>query len=412
MMEFFKVQSVDSVFEIMTKEIKAIEKIEEVPLEEALNRILAEDVIANEDVPDFSKSIVDGYAVHANDTHGANETLPSFLDYVGEIRIGDHVQLELQRGQTMYIPTGGMLPKGCDAVVMVEDTETIDNIVNIYRPVAKNENTIFKGEDAKVGDLLIPKGKRLRSQELGSLASLGITKVKVFKQLKIGYLSSGDEIVEYKEQTVPIGKVRDVNGVTIPALTKRWGYDVQTSSIARDNFDDLYKKAKALFDECDAFIISGGSSVGTRDFTTEVIEALGDNKPGILVHGVSVKPGKPTIFSLSSGKPILGLPGHPASAMIIYQVFGKKMLSLLQGETVEEYRQMTQAVVSQNIPSIAGRTDYIRVKLKEEDGYYKATPIIGKSGLVKTLVDSDGLLEIKENKEGVLKGEVVTVHLF
>lgn len=411
-MEFFKVQSVERAFEIMQEQIKGIEKIEEIPIENAINRVLAEDVIAKEDVPDFSKSTVDGYAVYSKDTHGASETLPSFLDFVGEIRIGDNVKFELRRGHTMYVPTGGMLPKGADAVVMVEDTEVIDDMVNIYRPVAKSENTIRKGEDAKVGDLLIQKGKRLRSQELGYLASLGITKVKVYKQIKIGYLSSGDEIVEYREQDVPIGKVRDVNGITIPTLTKQWGYDVVTTSIAKDSFEDLYEKSKRLFDECDAFVISGGSSVGTRDYTTEVIEALGDNQPGILVHGVSVKPGKPTIFSMSSGKPILGLPGHPASAMIIYQVFGKKMLSLLQGETVEQIRQMTKAVVSQNIPSIAGRTDYIRVKLHEEKGKYKAVPIIGKSGLVNTLVESDGILEIAENKEGVLKGEEVTVHLF
>lgn len=411
-MEFFKVQSVEKVFEIIEKEVKGIQQTEEISLEEALNRVLAKDVIAPEDIPDFSKSTVDGYAVHSKDTHGASETLPSFLDFVGEVRIGDKVDFELQRGNAMYIPTGGMLPKGADAVVMVEDTEKIDNFINIYRPVAKNENTIFKGEDAKAGDLLIPKGKRLRSQELGFLASLGIENVTVYKKLKIGYLSSGDEIVDYKEKEVPVGKVRDVNGVTIPALTKQWGYDVVTTEIAKDSFEDLHEKAKKLFDECDAFIISGGSSVGTRDFTTEVIEALGDNEPGILVHGVSVKPGKPTILSISSGKPILGLPGHPASAMIIYQVFGKKMLSLLQGETVEQIRHMTKAIVSQNIPSIAGRTDYIRVKLEEENGRYKAIPIIGKSGLVNTLVDSDGLLEIKENKEGVLKGEEVTVHLF
>ncbi|MCD8508837.1 MAG: molybdopterin molybdotransferase MoeA [Bacillus sp. (in: Bacteria)] len=411
-MKFFKVQSVENVLTIMEREIQPTTELEEVPLEAALHRVLGEDIVATEDVPSFTRSIVDGYAVFSKDTHGASETMPSFLQSVGEVKMGESIDKLLQRGEAMYVPTGGMLPDGSDAVVMIEDCEAMDEVVNVYRSVAKKENVISKGEDAKVGDLLIPKGKRLRPQELGALASLGNTTVQVKKQLTVGYLSSGDEIVPYDEKEIAPGIVRDVNGVTVPSLSKSWSYDVKTTAIAKDDFDDFYGKAKELFDRCDVLVISGGSSVGTRDYTIDVMEALGDNTPGILVHGVSVKPGKPTIFSMSSGKPILGLPGHPASAMIIYQLFGKKILSILQGETNVAVKNMTKAIVSQNIPSAPGRTDFIRVKLENDNGQYIATPVLGKSGLVKTLVDSDGLLEISEQKEGVNKGELVTVHLF
>ncbi|MDQ0254882.1 molybdopterin molybdotransferase [Evansella vedderi] len=411
-MKFFRVQSVENVMRLMETEIQPTTKVEEIPLQACLHRILAEDVTATEDVPSFTRSVVDGYAVNSKDTFGASETLPAFLDCIGEVKMGKSIERSLERGQTMYIPTGGMLPQGSDSVVMIEDCEAMEDVINVYRTVARNENIISRGEDARLGDLLIPKGKRLRPQELGALASLGKTSVTVKKQLTVGYLSSGDEIVPFQEKVIPVGKVRDVNGITIPSLAEGWGFKVKTASIARDEFDDFYEKAKSLYEECDVLVISGGSSVGTRDYTTEVIESLGDNEPGILVHGISIKPGKPTIFSMSSGKPILGLPGHPASAMIIFQLFGKKLLSLLQGEAKEGVKHTATAVVSQNIPSAPGRTDFIRVKLQEENGQYIAIPVLGKSGLVKTLVDSDGLLEIAEHKEGVNKGDSVTVHLF
>ncbi|UCZ52388.1 molybdopterin molybdotransferase MoeA [Bacillus shivajii] len=412
-MKFFRVQSVEKMTQIMDENIKSTNQIEEVPIHGALHRVLAEDVLANEDVPPFSRSVVDGYAVVAKDTFGVSESMPGFLQYIGEVEMGKGVDKKVRQGEAMYVPTGGMLPPGADAVVMIEDCEVNRDLVNVQRSVAKNENVIFQGEDATKGDLLLRKGKRLRAQELGAIASMGYTNVKVKKQVTVGYLSSGDEIVPHEEEEISGGQVRDVNGVTIPVLSEQWGYNAVVSSIARDDYDDFYEKAKALFETCDAVVISGGSSVGTRDYTTDVIEALGDGDPGILAHGVSVKPGKPTIFSMSSNKPILGLPGHPASAMVIYQLFGKRMLSNLQGEDQLPTPTVTRGVVSQNIPSAPGRTDYIRVKLtKQDDGRFEAVPVLGKSGLVKTLVDSDGLLEIEEKKEGVRKGEDVPIHLF
>jgi molybdopterin molybdotransferase len=410
-MDFFRVQSVTKMTEMIDSYVKPLEVREVISLTDALGRVLSDDIYANEDVPSFTRSTVDGYAVLSKDTYGASETMPGFLNVIGEVEMGKVTTLVLQSGEAVYVPTGGMIPSGSDAVIMIEDCEQVQDLLNITKSVAKHENVIWQGEDAKVGEILLEKGKKLRPQELGALASLGVNQVPVAKKLVIGYLSSGDEIVPFDTKELVAGKIRDVNGVTIPALAKQWGVDVKVSEIANDQFDDFRAKAYTLFQECDALFISGGSSVGAKDYTTEVIQSLGNGDPGIVVHGVSVKPGKPTIMSVSSRKPIIGLPGHPASAMIIFQLFGKKIVSRLLGnDSFEEVS--TKAVVSQNIPSSPGRTDYVRVTLEEGNPFPKATPVLGKSGLIKTLVKSDGLLEIQEKKEGVRQGDVVTVHYF
>jgi len=410
-MDFFRVQSVSKMSELIDTYVNPLEITEDIAISDALGRVLSADIYANEDVPSFTRSTVDGYAVQSRDTYGASETMPGFLHVVGEVEMGKIATHILQSGEAVYVPTGGMIPTGSDAVVMIEDCEQVQDLLNIMKSVAKQENVIVRGEDAKVGELLLEKGKKLRPQELGALASIGINRVSVAKKLVIGYLSSGDEIVPYDTKELSLGKIRDVNGVTISALAKQWGVDVKVSEIANDEYGDFRDKANSLFQECDALFISGGSSVGAKDYTTEVIQSLGSGDPGIVVHGVSVKPGKPTIMSVSSGKPVIGLPGHPASAMIIFQLFGKKIIARLLGN--KSFQEVsTKAVVSQNIPSSPGRTDYVRVTLEAGNPFPKAMPVLGKSGLIKTLVKSDGLLEIEEKKEGVKQGEVVTVHYF
>ncbi|SES34107.1 gephyrin-like molybdotransferase Glp [Salipaludibacillus aurantiacus] len=410
-MDFFRVQPVNKVIELIEEYVQPVSKTEVVSLSEASGRIVAENVYAREDVPSFSRSTVDGFAVKSNDTYGVSEMMPGFLSVIGEVEMGRLSEYDVQQGQAVYVPTGGMLPTGCNAVVMIEDCEQVEDIVNVSRSVATNENVILKGEDVKAGEVLIKKGTKLRPQELGALASLGIDTVAVVKKVIIGYLSSGDEIVPFSTTDLPPGKIRDVNGVSIPALAEQWGAEVHISDIANDNYSDFRDKAEHLFQECDALFISGGSSVGAKDYTTEVIASLGNGDPGILVHGVSVKPGKPTILSVSSKKPVVGLPGHPASAMIIFQLFGKRIISHLTGQG-EVFPLTGKASVSQNIPSSPGRTDFIRVTLEEGNPFPKATPVLGKSGLIKTLVNSDALLEIEAPKEGVKQGETVTVHYF
>jgi molybdopterin molybdotransferase len=409
-MQFYKVKSVEETIQIIQREVKTIQVTQSTPIEEALHHVLAEDVVAREDVPSFSRSTVDGYAVQAKDTYGSSESMPSFLDVVGEIHMGKEAITALLSGQAMYIPTGGMLPPGSDSVIMIEYCEDIDGLLNTYKQVAPGENVIDAGEDVRQGTLLLQKGTVLRPQELGVLASLGITHVEVYRKVKVGYLSSGDEIVPYQTEKLAAGQVRDINQLTISALIQEQGGEVIYGGIVRDDFEEFYQKAKELYQKVDFLVVSGGSSVGAKDYTTDVIQSLGN--PGIFVHGVSVKPGKPTIFGMANDKPILGLPGHPASAVVIFSLFGTQVIRQLRGEGSHKRPERVKARISKNIPSIPGRADYIRVRLTEKNGEWWAEPILGKSGLISTLVYSDGLTEIVSKKEGVREGDWVPVILF
>lgn len=406
-MKFFNVKSVEETIEIIKNHIHPIRETIVLPLEEALGYVLAEDVSSEEFVPGFARSTVDGYAVKAKDTFGSSESLPGFLQVAGEIRMGEEVLKPLHDGEAMYIPTGGMLPTGSDAVVMIEHCEDLDELLNVYHQVAPGENVIQKGEDVQKGALLLARGIRLRPQELGILASVGITEVTVYRKIRVGYISSGDEVVPYSTKELAIGQVRDINRVTISSMIRDRGGEVLFGGIVNDRYDDFLKKAQEIYGKVDFLVVSGGSSVGTMDFTTDVIESLGE--PGILIHGVSVKPGKPTIFAMANGKPVFGLPGHPASAMVIFKLFGELILQRLRGEISSIKLDRIQARVSKNIPSDPGRSDYIRVRLENKDGEWWAHPVLGKSGLISTMVMSDGMLEISSEKEGVRKGDWVPV---
>jgi molybdopterin molybdotransferase len=406
-MQFFKVKTVEETFSLIEENIPAIEQTEERELAEALHYILAEPVVAKENVPSFDRSTVDGYAVRAKDTYGSSESMPGFLTLVGEVKMGEVPTVSVSNGKAVYIPTGGMLPGGSDSVIMIEHCEDVDGLLNTYKQNAPAENVIRAGEDIKEGEILLHKGTKLRPQELGALASLGITHVVVFRKLKVGYLSSGDEIVPYQTETLSAGQIRDINYLTIAGLANEWNVDVVYGGIVKDDFDEFQQKARELYDQVDGLILSGGSSVGAKDYTTDVIQSLGD--PGVFVHGISIKPGKPTILALANGKPVIGLPGHPASAMIIFQLFGQRILRKLKGEKIEHKPERIFARMTKNIPSSPGRSDYIRVRLFEKDSEWWAEPIIGKSGLITTLVKSDGIVEITSEKEGVLQGEYVPV---
>ncbi len=409
-MLFYQVKTVEETLGIIKNVVTPIKDVTTLSLEKALGYILAEDIISKENVPGFTRSTVDGYAVHAQDTFGSSDSIPSFLNVVGEIQMGEEVTKELGRTEAMYIPTGGMIPPGCDSVIMIEHCEDIDGLLNTYKQVAPGENIITAGEDVKEGEILLKKGTKLRPQELGILGSVGITVVNVYRKIKVGYLSSGDEIMPYETDKLKVGQVRDINQLTILAMSQEWGADVINGGIVCDDYETFYAKANEIYQQVDILVMSGGSSVGTKDFTTDVIQALG--QPGVLVHGVSIKPGKPTIFAMANEKPILGLPGHPASAVIIYKLFGEQILKQLSGVDERELPKTIEATVTQNIPSSAGRADYIRVRLEKKGNDWLAYPILGKSGLISTLVQSDGMVEISSEKEGVRQGESVPVYLF
>ena len=404
-MQFFKVKTVEETLAHIEELVRAVKETEVVPLEEAFHRVLAEEVVATESVPSFPRSTVDGYAVKAKETYGSSETMPGFLNVAGSVQMGEAATTPLQSGEAIYIPTGGMLPPQSDSVIMIEHCEDLNGLLNTYKQVAPGENIIQIGEDVRVGEVLIEKGTKLRPQELGAIAAVGKTHVTVFKQLTIGYLSSGDEIVPYKTENLEIGQVRDVNALTITSLVHEWGGKAIYAGIVTDDYTEYQKRAKELFDQVDCLVLSGGSSVGAKDYTTKVIESLGE--PGVFIHGVSIKPGKPTILAMAGEKPVIGLPGHPASAMIIFSLFGEKIVRKLSGETSRNKLDRVGVRLTKNIHSAMGRTDYIRVKLVEKEGEWWAEPIIGKSGLISTLVQSDAMVEIDAENEGASQGDLV-----
>ncbi|MDN3017727.1 molybdopterin molybdotransferase MoeA [Paenibacillus sp. BSR1-1] len=406
-MQFFKVKTVEETFALIEEKIPATEAAEVRELDRALHYILAEPVTAKENVPGFDRSTVDGYAVRAKDTYGSSESMPGFLTLAGEVKMGEVPTDEVSSGKAVYVPTGGMLPAGSDSVIMIEHCEDLDGLLNTYKQVAPGENIIRAGEDIREGEVLLEKGVKLRPQELGALASLGITHVTVYRKLTVGYLSSGDEIVPYHTEKLLAGQIRDINYLTIAGLASEWNVDVIYGGIVKDDFAEFQARARELYEQTDCLILSGGSSVGAKDYTTDVIQSLGE--PGVFVHGISIKPGKPTILAMADGKPVIGLPGHPASAMIIFRLFGERILRRLSGEQLERKPERIFAKITKNIPSSMGRSDYIRVRLFENAGEWWAEPIIGKSGLITTLVKSDGIVEISSEKEGISQGESVPV---
>ncbi|MGX6445460.1 molybdopterin molybdotransferase MoeA [Neobacillus sp. K501] len=406
-MQFFKVKTVEETFALIDALIPAITTTEVRPLEEALHYILAVPVTAKENVPGFDRSTVDGYAVKAKDTYGSSESMPGFLTVTGEVKMGESAVCQVGPGEAVYVPTGGMLPQGSDSVMMIEHCEDMDGLLNTYKQVAPGENIIRAGEDILEGEILLPSGTMLRPQELGALAALGITMVTVFRKLKVGYISSGDEIVPYQTENLLPGQIRDINFLTIAGLAREWNMDVVYGGIVKDEYQEFQERAEELYQQVDSLILSGGSSVGAKDYTTEVIQSLGS--PGVFVHGISIKPGKPTILAMANGKPVIGLPGHPASAMIIFKLFGERIFRKLKGEVIAKKPDRIFARITKNIPSSMGRADYVRVRLVEKEGEWWAEPIIGKSGLITTLVKSDGIVEIHSEKEGISQGDYVPV---
>ncbi|PLR79012.1 molybdopterin molybdenumtransferase MoeA [Bacillus sp. V3-13] len=408
-MKFFQVKSVEETFQLIHENIQPIADKKTKPLLEALHCVLAEDIYVKENVPEFRRSSVDGFACCARDTFGSSESMPGFLKLTAEVQMGEVPPFPLKPGEAIYVPTGGMLPEGSDAVIMIEHCENLDGLINLYRQVAPGENVISVGEDLRKGELLLAEGTKLRSQELGALASQGITDVTVYRKPTVAYLSSGDEIVPVETEAAGYGKVRDMNGVTLGAKVAEWGLDFRYGGIVKDDYQELEKRSRELLEQADCLVISGGSSVGTKDYSAGVIQSLG--APGVFVHGISIKPGKPTILANANGKPVIGLPGHPASALIIFELFGKAVLSHLEGDGSSE-KQLTYAKATKNIASTPGRTDYIRASLFLKDGEWQAEPVLGKSGLISTLLKSEGLIEISSPSEGVQKGETVPVRLF
>ena len=409
--EFFKVTSLGAVLEV-TRTFPCVSE-EVLPLDQCVSRILCQDIVSNIDLPEFNRATMDGYAVQARSTFGASESVPAFLNIVGTVEMGQEPAVPVKAGEAVRIATGGMLPDGADSVVMLEHTQALDeHTLEVFKSAAPLQHVMEIGEDFRNGQKILSKGSRVRPQEMGVLAALGEIHVPVYRQPVVTIISSGDEIVPI-EQTPGLCQLRDVNAYTLASLVRMSGGVSLYLGIARDNFADLHSLCKNAVGQADMVLISGGSSVGSRDFTLEVIKGLPDAE--ILVHGVSISPGKPTILARSRQKAIWGLPGQVASAMVVFHVMVRPMLEWIAGVSEEDRSGATHevsAVLSRNLASVQGRDDYVRVRLVRRENRVYAEPILGKSGLISTMVKADGLVRIDMNSEGLVKGTHVRVILF
>ena len=376
---------------------------------DALGRVLADDVVSPETLPAFSRSTVDGYAVRAADTFGASDTLPVYLKQIGEVPMGEAPKFSLHSTETAVIHTGGMIPAGTDAVVMVEYTQTTrPGEVEIYKAVASGQNIIYAGEDLKPGQEVFRAGTVLRPVEIGGLLALGITKIEVAVRPRIGILSSGDEVVEPYEPVSP-GQVRDINSYTLSGLIEASGGQPVRYGIVKDDPDALEKRMFQAMRECDGIVVTAGSSASIRDLTAEVIGRMG--KPGVLVHGVNVRPGKPTILGVCDGKPAIGLPGNPVSALVIAGIFVVPTVQLLLGITRPRPKAQVSAKLMTNVSSPDGREVWMPVKLTISPEGYHADPIFFKSNLIFNLARADGLMHIPNTATGIAAGSEVSVSL-
>jgi len=431
-----KLLNVDTIEQAREKIISYIKqwqiKTERLPLLETLDRILAQDIYSPCDIPSFRRSTVDGYAVIANDTSGAGESIPVLLKQISSVSMGKIANFSIKSGECAYVPTGGMLPEGADAVVMIEYSEKItmkkDRITDcendiydiaVYEAVASGTGTVEIGEDFKNGDILLKSGTRIRSQEIGALCAAGITHINVFASLTVSIFSTGDELIPPEKEPV-LGEIRDINTNLLKALAEKNGYKVLSAQILADDegqIETALKKAMALND---IVLISGGSSQGEKDFTAKIIDKLA--KPGVFTQGLAVKPGKPTILAWDEKTKTLlaGLPGHPVSAMMIFLLLFGWLMKIINKELEIKDLHITNCVsakINCNVPGSSGRMLCLPVSLqtpfvKNENDLFFAEPIFGKAGMISTLTLADGYIIIDMNKEGLKKDEIVTVYLF
>ena len=397
------VKTPEEVLALIETEFEAVAGTEMVSLSAAMGRILAEDIAATEYVPDFDRSTVDGYAVRARDTFGCTDAIPAILPLQGEVLMGEGAEFALNPEECVAVPTGGAVPKGADSVVMVEYTEDYgDGTIGISKSAAPGQNMIFRGDDVFPGKVVLEQGRVLSSQDIGALAAIGRVQVPVAKNLKIGVISTGDELVP-PEQTPGPGQVRDVNSPMLEAMLTAFGAEVINYGIVIDDEALLSEKVHKAVAECDAVLLSGGSSVGVKDAACRIIESMGK----LLMHGIAIKPGKPTILGKAGSKPLVGLPGHPVAAYFITKIFILPLLCRLTGRKQESYT--TTARVTESISANHGRAQVHCCRLESRDGALWASPIRGKSGLITTLAGADGYFIIDRDCEGLPQGAQVQV---
>ncbi len=394
---------------------------ETIPTTDALGRIPASDIPSPIDLPDFRRSIVDGYGVVSKDTHGASSSIPCYLKLVGEIPVGpapEGAALKISPGEAAKVVTGGMLPVGADGAVMVEYTDLIDDTtLEVRRGISNLENIVMPGEDLKRGDLIARGCIPLRYFDIGALTGVGITRIDVFKKPMVSIFSTGDEVVEPMDTPKP-GQIRDVNKYALAAGVSEAGGIPLIMENVGDDPSSLKEALKRGTETSDMVILSGGSSVGNMDFTLSAIDEIakgkGSDSPGVLVHGVSIRPGKPTIYGIVDNVPIFGLSGHPVGALIVFLLFVAPTIRLIGGFADPPAKShIVEAKIDRSVSGAPGRDYYIPVKVAPSaDGALPvATPLLGKSGMISIMTGCTGLICIPSMKEGIAKGETVSVSL-
>ena len=401
-----EVKTPEEVLRLIEKEFVPLGRCETVPLADAPGRVLAEDVRAEEYVPDFDRSTVDGYALRARDTFGCSDAVPAILNLVGEVRMGEGADIRVPRDSCVYVPTGGAIPEGCDCAVMIEYTEDYgDGTVGILKPGAPGLNLIFRGDDVFPGKTVLKAGRVLAPQDIGALAAVGKTAVPVRPRLRVGVLSTGDELVPADQKPGP-GQVRDVNSSMLAALLRDFGAEPVDFGIVVDDEALLREKTEAAARSCDAVILSGGSSAGVKDAACRIIGDLGK----LLLHGIAVKPGKPTILGKAGNTPLIGLPGHPVAAFFVAKLFVLPLLARLEGRTLRDFP--VNAALSESLSANHGRMQITACRLEETEEGLTAVPIRSKSGLITQLAGADGCLVIDRDCEGLPRGAEVKIYRY
>lgn len=410
-MEFLQCVSLSEARAIITAKLTGRPwPAEKVPLLVALGRVAAADIAAGEDLPAFSRSTVDGFAVRSADTYGASEAAPALFTLAGEILMGRAAPVGLAPGQAVLIHTGGMLPPGADAVAMLEHSEQLDDkTLLINGAVAPGENVVHRGEDIAAGSPVLTAGQMITARRIGLLAACGVSRVLVAKRPRVAVLSSGDEIVEI-EETPAAGQVRDINSYTLAAMLTEAGCQADRLGIVRDRFEDFLAVLSQAVADYDLILLSGGSSVGARDHAVRAIGELGS--PGVLIHGIAMKPGRPTIFGLAGRLPVFGLPGHPVAAITVCEELVKPAIRAMLGQPPAGRRLPVAAGLARNLASLPGRDDFVSVRLGRRPEGYVAEPILGKSGLITAIAHADGTLHLPYDKSGLYAGDQVEVLLF
>lgn len=407
-MDFFKVLTVEAAKRIIMENFSEYKfGLEKVNILDSLYRVVGEDIYSKIDVPEFNRSTVDGYAIMADDSHGASDSIPSMLNIVGEVHMGEITDKRIISGNAIYVPTGGMVPNGADGVIMIENIEKLDeDTLLLNKPISNGENIIYKGDDIKKESLILEEGKKISSEIMGLLGALGKSDITVYKKPRFYIISTGDEIIGIDEE-LKLGKIRDINSYALFGAIKELGGEVTGKTIVKDNFNLLKKEVEEAMKISDIVLISGGSSVGTRDFTKDVIDSFEGR--GVFIHGLSVKPGKPTIVGEGNGKLIFGLPGHPVSSIIIFKALVEEFVK--EKMNIKEIKPQIKATMDFNFPSSSGKLTYQMVNLRKEDERYFASPNFGRSSMISLLKNSEGYILLEKHEEGIYKGEERTVFL-